>query len=335
MHTLDVTAAVACVVVVGSLTLVSANTIRRGDSGSIAHKDAARIQHLHQAMLHFACDDPTGALPIPGRINLWTDDRLGSNPSIGRENQSKNTSGHLYSALIARNYITTADVISPAEVADNVHEYTGSTENGVPTGKGYEYDAYDPVNDIFWVGDISDPLNDFGGSGPSGISMNRRFRAAINRPYDPANGNLCSTSYAHLMLCGKRKMLDWRVDASANTPLLSNRGPKNGVSEGEDYTRSPTLRFYEPHDAWQGNVLFGDGHVVFADTFQPAGVTYVCDGVNAEPDNIFDKEFESCAGSLPNMQWQEGDAWLALNEISIRSSESWRAIALYDRKIDK
>ena len=147
--------AMACLAVIGSLSLTSAAMIRRGDDGSIARKDADRLRNIHQAMLHFACDDPTGALPTPGRINLWTDPELGSNPGIGPENLGKNSSGHLYSALIAKRYINTADVISPAEVAENVHEYTGSTDVGEPTGTGYEYDTYDPANDVFWVGDQS------------------------------------------------------------------------------------------------------------------------------------------------------------------------------------
>ena len=146
---------------------------------------------------------------------------------------------------------------------------------------------------------------------------------------------LCSTSYAHLQLCGKRKTLNWRVDASAHTPLLSNRGPKYGATEGEEYTQSPTLLFYEPHDAWQGNVLFGDGHVVLADTFQPAGVTHACEGGKVVPDNIFNNEFDSCSPN-GNSGWQEGDTWLCLSEILIRDSQAnqWRSLGLYDLKVD-
>ncbi|MCH2160669.1 MAG: hypothetical protein MK085_02225 [Phycisphaerales bacterium] len=299
MNRIETATAIACLSMIGSLSLTSAAVIRRGDDGSIARKDADKLRNIHQAMLHFACDDPTGALPTPGRINLWTDPQLGSNPGIGPENQSKNSSGHLYSSLIAQQFITTADVISPAEVAENVHEYTGSTDDGVPTGTGYEYDTYDPANDVFWVGDEPDPAIDVAGQGPW-HSTNPRFRVRIHRPYLPDGGMLCSTSYAHLQLCGKRKTLNWRVDAAAHTPLLSNRGPKYGATEGEEYTQSPTLLFYEPHDAWQGNVLFGDGHVVLADTFQPAGVTHACEGGKAVPDNIFNCEFDdsTCSSGL-------------------------------------
>ena len=334
MNRTESATAIACVAVIGSISLVSAGMIRGGENGSIASQDADKLQNLHQAMLHFACDDPTGALPTPGRINLWTDSELGGNPSFGLENQGKNTSGNLYSSLIAQQYITTADVISPAEVADNVQEYNGSAGNGAPTGTGYEYDTYDPANDIFWVGDVADP-DQVGNS--MDFQFNYRFRVRINRPYDPENGSLCSASYAHLQLCGKRKNLSWRVDASAHTPLLSNRGTRNGASEGRDFTESPTLLFYQPHDAWQGNVLFGDGHVDFSRSFMPDGVTYVCTAGQAVPDNIFHAEFESCTGSYPNSSWREGDAWLALSEVIVRhgSSGAWRAIPLFDKKLDK
>ena len=335
MNRTESAVAIACLSVIGSLSLTSAAMIRRGDDGSIARKDADKLRNIHQAMLHFACDDPTGALPTPGRINLWTDPQLGSNPGIGSENQSKNTSGHLYSSLIAQQFITTADVISPAEVAENVQEYTGSDDNGSPNGFGYEYDDYDPATDSFWVGDVPDPGSDPFGTGPTATAPNYRFKTAIHRPYAPENGRLCYTSYAHLQLSGKRKQLGWRVDASAHTPLLSNRGPKYGATEGEEYTQSPTLLFYEPQDAWQGNVLFGDGHVVFADTFQPAGVTYACAGEKPVPDNIFIDEFDACSES-GNESWREGDAFLALNEICIRDSSTnqWRTIPLYDRKVE-
>ena len=314
---------IACMAVIGSLSLVSAGMIRSGGNGSVASQDADKLRNLHRSMVLFACDDVTGALPTPGRINVWT------RPYADRmtENQGKNTSGHLYSALIAQQYISTADVISPAEAATNVIEY-----NGTSGGTGYEYEAYDPANDSYWAGDVPDPYSY--GSGPV-YEKNELFRTAINRPFQPDAGNACYASYAHLQLCGKRKWLDWRVDAGANKPLLSNRGPKNGTSTGEDYTMSPTLLFYEPHDAWQGNVLFGDGHVLFAETFQPEGVEYGCGDIKPMPDNIFNCEFDGSGCSLDGPKF-EGDTWLCLNEVIVKNGASgkWTTIGLFDVKLD-
>ena len=328
MNQIDLACTLACGTVLGALTFVGSATARHMSGGSIAQEDAKQMQGVHQSMLLFSCNDPTGALPTPGRINTWTDQWQGSVPGFGPESKGKNSSGNLYSALIAQEYIQTGDIISPAEAATNVVEY-----NGVD-GQGYEYEMYNPAADTYWAGDVADPANDFGGNGPQ-FRPNDMFKVKINRPL--LHG-ACYTSYAHLMLCGERKVRNWRVDAGSNTPILSTRGPKNGATSGDEYTRSATLLFFEPYDAWQGNIVFGDGHVEFVDTFTPQGVTYACNDGKDQPDNIFDKEFDACVIGPSNNGWQAGDTWLALNETIVNQGthegRSWRAIALYDLLAD-
>lgn len=333
MNKTESATAIACMVVIGSLSLVSTGMVRSGGNGSIASQDADKIRNLHQAMLQFACDDPTGALPTPGRINRWTDQYRGSVPGVGAENQLKNTSSNLYSALVAQQYITTADLISPAEISDVVREYDGTDADGNPTGTGYEYDEYDPGEDIFWVGDVADPDEIVPGEGPW-FTPNRRFKMRINRP---AGYGVAYASYAHLQLCGKRKLRNWRVDAGADKPILSNRGPKNGATSGEEYSQSPTLLFYRPNDTWNGNVLFADGHVVFSYSQSPAGVIYECEiGVDGPlPDNIFARDFDEC---FEADEYQSGDTWLSINEVTTSYQGDfeleYRTIGLHDDLLD-
>ena len=322
MNKTDVVCTLACGTVLCALTLVGSATVRTL-GGSIRQDDAKQMQGVHQAMVLFSCDDATGALPTPGRINRWTDKWYGSVPGLGPESQGKNTSGHLYSALIAQEFIQTGDIISPAEVATNVVKY-----NGVD-GKGYEYEMYNPAADTYWAGDVADPANN-PGQGPE-FRPNNMFKVKINRPvqFGP-----CSTSYAHLMLCGERKTRNWRVDAGSNKPILSTRGPKSGATSGEQYTQSPTLLFFEPYDAWQGNIVFADGHVEFVDNFTPEGVTYACNDGKDQPDNIFDSEFDACVGGSSNNGWLAGDTWLSLTEICINSADGWLSVGLHDILID-
>jgi prepilin-type N-terminal cleavage/methylation domain-containing protein/prepilin-type processing-associated H-X9-DG protein len=298
--------------------------LARAQRSARSVKDANNVAQIHKAFLIYSADDSHGYLAMPGRINRWTDARLGSVPGQGPENEGKNTTGHMYSAMIAQEYFNPDILLSPVEAADNVQEYRGAD------GNGYEYSMYDPAADTYWAGDTPDPAQDNSGNGPV-FSTNDMFKVKINRPvqYGP-----CYTSYAHLMLCGKRKTRNWRVDAGSNTPILSTRGPKGGATSGVDYSKSPTLLFFEPYDAWQGNIVFGDGHVEFVDNFTPEGVTYACEKGKDQPDNIFAAEFDDCEGGLGSNGWKAGDTWIALVETIVNENGNWRTLAIYDRNLD-
>ena len=89
MNKTESATAITCMAVIGSLSLVSAGMVRSGGNGSITSQDADKLRNLHQAMLQFACDDPTGALPTPGRINRWTDRYRGSAPGVAKPKGGK------------------------------------------------------------------------------------------------------------------------------------------------------------------------------------------------------------------------------------------------------
>ena len=65
-------------------------------------KDKTQISQIHKAALGFAGENK-GHLPTPGLINRKADQFLGQSPGVGPENHEKNTTGNLYSAMIAQN----------------------------------------------------------------------------------------------------------------------------------------------------------------------------------------------------------------------------------------
>jgi len=190
--------------------------LARAQRSARSVKDANNIAQIHKAFLIYSADDSHGYLAMPGRINRWTDARLGSVPGQGPENEGKNTSGHMYSAMIAQEYFNPDILYSPVEAADNVQEYRGAD------GNGYEYEAYDPAADSYWAGDVPDPAQDNGGTGAV-YAPNSLFKVKINRPvqYGP-----CYTSYAHLMLCGDRRTNSGATTKTAPSPSLALVAPR-------------------------------------------------------------------------------------------------------------
>jgi prepilin-type N-terminal cleavage/methylation domain-containing protein len=305
--------------------------LARAQKAANSVKDANNLAQIHKAFLIGSANDQFGYLPTPGRTNRWTDERLGSVPGIGQENEGKNTSGHLYSMMIANEAFNTDIIISPVEASSNVIEYNGATGQGTPTGTGYEYEAYDPANDSYWSGDVPDPGNF--GSGPQ-YEKNNLFRTMINRSFQPDNGRVCYTSYAHLQLCGERKTNTWKNDQQGNKPVFSTRGTRNGSTSGNDYTLSPTLLQHGPDKEWQGQVCYNDNHVEYSKSFYPNNVAHECGTGNFDrptKDNIFNCEFDdsSCSSGEPKL---EGDTWLCLNEVITKngSNNKWTTVGLFD-----
>lgn len=310
MRIQDVMVAAACTTTICCLGLAAAEGIGRGASDPRLLLDQQHLRAVHQGMVAFGHQSIDGSLPMPGRINRFTDPVLGRRVGAGPANWKKDSSGHLYSALIAREYLDTAVIISPAEANPVVSEYGTAAQDA---SIAYDYGAYDPASDIYWMGDTADPAQVSPGTFPTG-SPNPIFRTKINRP--PTNGR-SHASYAHAMLCGQRRY-HWNVKAEADRVLLGNRGPKDGNSVGEDFTRSWTVLFHGASDVWVGNVVRGDGRVERLETaeggtFHPSGAWWTCDSEGRLPDNIFDAEFFECDDAQGN--WKQRDAWLAMNEV--------------------
>ena len=319
--------------VLGSLVVAGTTGIRSGAADPVLLLDQQHQRTIHQAMVTFGDRNADGSLPMPGRINRYTSSSLGRQQGAGPENYKKDSTGHLYSAMIAQEYIDTKVIISPGEVNPAVSEY-GTSDSDASTA--YDYNAYNPANDVYWMGDSADPTQVAPGTTVSG-SVNTIFRSKINRKL--SQGGRSHTSYAHLMLAGQRR-LDWNVKASSDRVLLGTRGPKYGLATGDEYRRSPTLLFFGDPEFWVGNVVRGDGRVErleqgevenpsTAPTLGFRDLVFQCGDDRPRPDNIFDDEHETCGVVEGN--WKMRDAWLAMNEIVVQDSDGGpRPIAIHD-----
>jgi type II secretory pathway pseudopilin PulG len=141
-------------------------------------KDMSQARGIHQAMtLHASGDE--GRFPLPSRI-----------ADENNEDWTLNTTGNLMSAMIAQQYFTPDQCVSPVEVNPQIRELLV-----------YDYAAYDG-DDIFW-----DPA--FNGDFSAGEAHN---------------------SYAHQALCGQRIRMKWNTNAGTGDLTIGNRGVRDGDS---------------------------------------------------------------------------------------------------------
>ena len=115
----------------------------------------------------------------------------------------------------------------------------------------YDYSRYNPAEGEYW-----DP----------------RFKADLKQG--------SNVSFAHMPLFGERYQWQWeRASFDGRFPLLGDRGPKNGVPDPMSYTTGR-------NGTWAGHVVFGDGHVVWTDSFSPEGIAFERSGAMTA-DNLF------------------------------------------------
>lgn len=222
---------IATIAITVMLVLIIPATMRRSGCSRLL-KDATQVEQIQQAMLIYAREFD-GRCPTPGLINRLHDPATGLNtPNVGSENFSLNHTAPLYSAMIAQNFVSPELIISPVE------------PNAFVTVKdNYNYMAYDPSADSYWDTTLTAHVD----------------RAAL----------VSNTSYAHMALCGERKKKYWNDCMLSNIPILGTRGPEAGVTIGERYVRSPTLKFLGEGEYWVGNIVFADNHVETIDTLEP------------------------------------------------------------------
>ncbi len=295
--------------------------LSRAQQAARVVKDANGMAQIHKACLIWSQNDPIGYLPSPGRINRFTDPRIGRQPGFGPENWAKNSTGHLYSAMIGQGYFNADICISPVEANPVVAQFG---ENALDGGglTGYDYTVIDPASDVYWMGDEADPVQVSEGTLPQGMA-NQVFLAKINRaaPYGRAH-----CSYAHLQLCGDRKTNTWRNHQDSSKPVFSTRGTKNGETTTNEYRKSWTLLMMGPETEWQGNITFNDNHVEYSKNFFPANTAFECGDRELTKDNIFTWEFEDCN------TWEAGDTCLAMNELVTGVNGKPKTTPIYDAK---
>ncbi|MBT8484078.1 MAG: hypothetical protein HKO59_02540 [Phycisphaerales bacterium] len=149
---------------------------------------------------------------------------------------------------------TTANLFSLMVMQDYIqpaqlvsaNEFSGYVEEC----ETYDHLGYDPRGGVYW-----DPA----------------FKADLAR--------LSHVSYAHVPLIGERFEKHWLTPGSGRFPVLGNRGPKDGVDDPDSWT-------YGRNGVWGGQVVYGDGHIDFTDTFTPPAVFFEVGG-ERYADNLF------------------------------------------------
>ena len=102
--------------------------------------DAANIGQIHKGFLTYSNADPKGYLPLPGLIRRAAVPGVGPGgaaafvPGQGEEQQNQNNSANLYSAMIAKNFVTPDVLFSPVEENPVVRQMTN-----------YNFQAYNPA----------------------------------------------------------------------------------------------------------------------------------------------------------------------------------------------
>ena len=245
-----ITVLLAIVIVVVDRTLANARSL----------VDSRQINTIHKGWLVVAANIDAVA-PLPSLVVRHDSSAL--------EDFSLNHSANIYSLMIAWELFPPENFISPLEVSDHVTE------------ADYNYDAYDPTNDIPW-----DP-------------------SFVMHIEDPSIG--ANASYAHIAAVGDRRDALQLAKSPRNVPILGTRGPDVTNLDPADYLRSPTYRFTKPYDQWLGNIAFSDNHVETLMTFYPQMTAYLSDRNRDIKDNIFSADFDH-----PNGPQAAADAFLAI-----------------------
>lgn len=290
-------------------------------------KDQTQIKQIHQAMLIHANTNKE-RLPTPGLINrlkIWVKGQPQSIIGMGDEDHRKNHTRHLYSAMVAQNYYNTDILVGPTEISPFIKVHTD-----------YNYDLYQPSNDIYWEGDVPDD-----GAGNIGTNSNNEF---FDVRVDGQGTGYSNTSYAHMALVGQRKRLKWRNTQSAGDPAVGTRGtgpataPNWGGSEsGVNYEESPTLELHGARLQWVGNVVFNDNHTEQLTSFYSPNTTYTPakGAYTPERDNIYAAEWNDYINTSPGASDNRAsaDAWLGvfIENTTTDSTAKWQTTPNFDK----
>ncbi len=278
-------------------------------------KDSNQIKQIFTAMMGKA-NESKGKLPIPGLVHRMPVNGTAI-PGEGEEDYGKNRTQALYSLCVAQNLFNTDILVGPTEVNPVVQVY-----------QNYNYNAYKPAAQTYWDGDLPTQGQ---------TSTTAGLLAKINAQADGQASNVCHTSYAHMVLCGWRKEQHWRNIMDSSKGMMCTRGTANGVTVGDAYEQSPTLRLHAAPKSWEGNLCFGDTHMEFIETMRPDGVFFECgnyNGGNLSKDNLF-----ACGGTQPaeftgngcvptGQNYGGGDTWLGIHP---NASLRYLAVPVYDR----
>jgi prepilin-type N-terminal cleavage/methylation domain-containing protein len=235
-------------------------------------KDSTQLKGIHQAWVVKSVDYPneypTNPLPTPGLVN-----RVGKIPGRGDEDVLKNDHASLFAMSIAQNMFSAPLCVSPSEVSSNVSVCTG-----------YDMTKYDPANDIYWDGDkASEGVYDDKGNFRANLTQSSNVSYGVMPLVNPSSTNGAS-------IASTRRSKGWKNGGSSSLAVVGNRGVQDGIdgSRGtkdiDVFKKSKTLEIHGPKGSWEGNIVYGDNHVDFVNSFYSG----VCAKMSTVSDRITD-----------------------------------------------
>jgi hypothetical protein len=262
---LTITEVVFVLVIIAGIVALLLPAFQKARCGGVPLKVKTQIVHVHKAVV-LDSNNHNGVFATPGLIQPRLNLALDPDASVIDQDFSLNHSAPLYSYLLMSKLVTPEALVS--DVGCGCCEVNG----GVVVKNDYNFDAYNPAANCFW---------------------DTTFTMRIDSPKIGAN-----CSYAHAAICGDRRINEWRNSQKPGVAMFGTRGTRNGVLRGDDYTKSPTLRFHGPKNQWVGHVVFNDGHAETLNTFFAPLSVYSPDG-NSGPkkDNLYAAEFPSAHGN--------------------------------------
>ncbi|MGI9013508.1 MAG: hypothetical protein ACR2GY_04575 [Phycisphaerales bacterium] len=112
-------------------------------------------------------------------------------------------------------------------------------------------------SDVVWLDDDYNATS----NPTAGLPWDTSFAANIDNSTGKGYSNV---SFAHEVLMGERFSRNWKAPSNSSYPILSNRGPKDGVPSTDSFTTGPG-------GSWAGNVVYADGSTHFVATTMPDG----------------------------------------------------------------
>jgi len=267
-------------------------------------KDSTQVRSILQGMVVFAGNNRDN-YPLPSRVDKNNKTIDGDALASVRE---KDTTGNMFSILIAQGIIETELSISAVETGayEQYVDYQNDTPIGAVGGSttGVQSEAlWDPnfrasARDPFWENGTRGSYN----SAPSNA----------NGPDLEKYVGLGNFSYAHIPPFAQRRS-QWQNTFQALEPALANRGPvyaeltdpelgawellavtdEPGTADGTNPLgrSSVTLAMNGSRNEWAGNVGFNDAHVEFYNRPDPESVIWSFTNLEDRNQNKFDNIF--------------------------------------------
>lgn len=264
-------------------------------------KDSTQVRSIMQGMVVFAGNNRDN-YPLPSKVDK--NDRTIDGTQLGSARE-KDTTGHMFSILIAQGIIEPQLCVSAVETGQ--FEAFDEYQNDSPTGA---VGVAGQPNEALW-----DP--NFRGSGRGKWWRNGVETGGYNNAPDGYKKfeKIGNFSYAHTPPFVRRQSL-WQNTFQALEATLANRGPvyqlqNNDAEEGnwdlirnddDDVsngvrplgTGSTTLAGAGSRTEWAGNVGYNDAHVEFANQPDPETIVWnyrdLQDANQNQPDNVFMNE---------------------------------------------